>query len=259
MTLLRTELSYSERAKLCLNPTGKALLTLMDKKKSNLALAADVTSKKALLYLAETVGPELCILKTHIDIIEDFDQDLVVQLQKLAEKHNFLLFEDRKFADIGNTVKLQYQKGIYKISDWAHITNAHPLPGPGIIEGLRDVGLPLGRGLLLLAELSSKGSLATGSYTQKAIDYAKEYRDFVFGFICQHKLLEDPSFVHLTPGVSLAKSGDKLGQQYNNPDTVIRNNGADVIIVGRSIIEANHPQKEARLYRDIAWEAYSEG
>lgn len=249
-------LSYSERAGYTTNETAKTLLKLMDEKQTNLCFSDDAITKKELLRFADLLGPEICILKTHIDIVEDFDQDLIVELKKLAEKHNFLIFEDRKFADIGNTVKHQYEHGMCHIVDWADITNAHILPGPGIIEGLRDVGLKKNRGLLLLAEMSSSGSLATGAYTEKAVELAEEYTDFVIGFICQQKLSENPGMVHMTPGVKIAKNTDTFGQQYNTPENVITKKGTDIIIVGRGIYEADDPLATAKEYRRQGWKAY---
>lgn len=249
-------LSYSQRANLCTNPTAKKLLQLMNKKQTNLCVAADVRTKAGLLKIADEIGPEICLFKTHIDIIDDFDNDLVAQLKQLAEKHGFLIFEDRKFADIGNTVKHQYQDGVYHIADWADIVNCHTVPGPGIIQGLKEVGLPKGRGLLLLAEMSSKGTLAKGNYTTETLEMAKTHKDFVIGFITMRQLIDDPCFINMTPGVQLATGGDSLGQQYNTPENVIGKQKSDIIIVGRGICEAADMVAEAKKYKAAGWSAY---
>lgn len=251
-----THLTYGERAGICSHPLSARLLNLMEKKKTNLGLVGDVTSADELLHLANTLGPDLCVLKTHIDIVEDFTPALTHKLTLLAEKHNFLLFEDRKFADIGNTVLHQYQGGIYRISDWAHLTNAHSLPGPGLVEALQQVGQPKGNGLLLLAQLSSKGNLIDEEYTEKTVELALQYPDFVVGFICQRKLTENPGLIHFTPGVQLHNKQDALGQQYNTPEYVIGEKGTDLILVGRGITHHKDPEQAAKEYRAAGWEAY---
>ncbi len=249
-----THLSYRERALKATHPKIKALFELMEKKKSNLALAADVTQKKELLKLADEAGPHLCILKTHIDVIEDFDLDLVQKLKELSKKHQFLIFEDRKFADIGNTVYLQYQKGIYQISSWADIINAHPVVGPGVIQGLKKGSKD--QALLLLAQMSSKENLMDAAYTDKVTKLAEEHSDFVGGFISMKQVTKDPAFIHMTPGIQLQENKDALGQQYRTPEQALTQDFTDIIIVGRGIYEAPEPAEKAQEYQTVGWDCY---
>lgn len=62
-----------------------------------------------------------------------------------------------------------FSGGLFKIASWSDIVNAHAVPGSGVVKGLKEVGLPLRRGCLLVAEMSSQGSLATGEYTKAAV------------------------------------------------------------------------------------------
>lgn len=255
--MFKERLSFLKRASLTRHPVAQKLFKIMEDKKSNLTLAIDLTSQNHLLEMAEELGPFLCVLKTHVDILEDFTSDFGAKLRKIAEKHKFLIFEDRKFADIGQTVSLQYSKGIYRIADWADFVNAHIVPGPGIIEGLKQIGHPKKQGLLLLAEMSSAGTVAKGSYTRKAVEMAEAHADYVMGFICLKKLSNLPGMIHFTPGVKLAPGKDSLGQRYRTVDEILIKNQSDVIIVGRDITHAKNPKEQAALYRERGWMAYT--
>jgi uridine monophosphate synthetase len=251
-------MNYKDRANHCQSILGKRLLQLMEDKKTNLALSADVTQAEILLQLAESHGPDICMLKTHIDIIDNFNEVLIKKLQLLAKKYDFLIFEDRKFADIGNTVKHQYANGIYRIVEWAEVINAHPLPGPSIIQGLSEAANGKKRGLILIAEMSSKGHLMDANYIQATLKMAEQFPDFVMGFITQHALTSHPRWINFTPGIHMSETGDMLGQQYISPEKAILTQRTDVIIVGRGIIQARDPIAAAKKFREAGWQAYQQ-
>jgi len=46
--------------------------------------------------------------------------------------------EDRKFADIDNTYKLQLKGGTLRIAEWADMVTAHALPAKSILHGCDD-------------------------------------------------------------------------------------------------------------------------
>lgn len=363
-----TKASYFERAKNATHPLSSYLLRLMTVKNSNLCLSADVSTSSQLLQLANAVGPSIVVLKTHYDLISNWDYNPTTgtgaKLQRLARRHGFLIFEDRKFGDIGNTVQLQYTEGTARIIEWSHITNVNMIPGKAAVDALADAAVrwrerkryevktdisvgtprpesldseeddsdetrtlmptdrerersleargdgngrkasivsittvsqyfepvnsprsheafeeeeplqgieeaPLERGLLILAQMSSKGNFMTREYTNACVESAREHKDFVMGFISQETLntKTDDQFVSMTPGCQLPPEGededaevqgDGKGQQYNTPAKIVGLMGNDVVIVGRGIIKAADPVKEAERYRKKAWEAYEE-
>lgn len=252
----RLKLDFGSRARLSRNAMAKKLFFLMERKRTTLCLAADLTDSSQILELAEIAGPHIAVLKTHVDIIENFSSEFVTRLQELSRKYDFLIMEDRKFGDIGHTVSLQYQKGIYKIAEWADLITAHPVAGKGIIEGLKCglKGITEIRGVFLVAEMSSEGALTTGNYLTDAISMAND-SSLVSGVVCQSNVLPDPGLIQLTPGVKLSKSGDDLGQKYNTPEQVV-NSGADLAVVGRGITEATDKLSAVLEYKEQLWEAY---
>ncbi|KHJ34102.1 putative orotidine-5 -phosphate decarboxylase [Erysiphe necator] len=356
------KLSYSDRAARSTHPLSSYLLRLMTLKKSNLCFSADVSNAKHLLSLANAIGPSIVVLKTHYDLISNWDYNPTTgtgaRLAHIARRHGFLIFEDRKFADIGNTVRLQYVEGTARIIDWSHIVNINMIPGKASIEALSsaagkwkynnhykvktDISVgtspnldysgdredtkadnyfftpdtdcpqpsptiqarkssivsittvsqhfesvnsprnndefalekfegieeaPTDRGLLILAQMSSEGNLATREYTDACVKIAREFKDYVMGFVSQESLNSEPEdhFLTFTPGCHLPPSGwdenlklasDGQGQQYNTPSKLIEKMGSDIIIVGRGITEAADPASEAERYRVSGWEAY---
>jgi len=133
---------------------------------------------------------------------------------------------------------------------------------------LQELGPPPhARGLLLVAQMSSEGNMMNEAYTSACVEAARKHPEFVLGFIAQRSLNKaKDNFLTLTPGVDLPPEGvrgdwsmtDGQGQQWRMPKEVVGENGADIVIVGRGILNNKDRGKEAERYRKAAWAAYEE-
>ena len=243
-------ISYEEKLKICDHSVAQKLLKIAIEKRSNLIVSADVTTTAELLNLVEKVGPHIVALKTHIDIISDFDADkTILPLKDLASKYNFLLMEDRKFADIGNTQELQFSMGVFKISNWADFVTAQVIAGYDSLDCFRNVGV------VAILSMSSTGTLTDMEYRDQAVKIAVSHPN-VFGGVAQNKIPNE--LLLFTPGVNLADSGDGKGQQYNTPEHVFTKLETDFIIVGRGIYKSDDAEKAALNYKIAGWNAYEQ-
>ena len=119
------------------------------------------------------------------------------------------------------------------------------------------------RGILILAEMTSKGSLAVGDYTRASVDIARQYPQSVIGFVSTKELSTfantsndgQEDMLVFTTGVNLSSKGDALGQQYQTPTTAMAG-GSDFLIAGRGIYASQDPVASARQYQEAGWNEY---
>jgi len=233
------------------NPMATKLWDIVLKKNTNICLSADVGTLGNLLKIAETCGDHICMLKIHWDCIyiEPLYSNSLKTLYKLAKEKNFLILDDRKYADIDSIVSHQFTT-----SNCCDGVTAHSIFGQGTINGIKnsDKFTKFGKGIFLIAQSSSNNNLIDELYSSKTVTLARKNKKSVAGFISQHGLAES-TFLYLTPGISLDKI--KSGQQnYKTPQNAIEGN-SDILIVGRGIYNSENVIKECKRYKDAGWKA----
>ena len=229
-------------------------------KQSLLVLAADRYTMEELNSLLEDVKDHVVALKTHVDLVEDWTSDSWMEFCEKAHSNGMLIFEDRKFADIGRISRDQ-MGGVYDIRSWSDLVTAHLISGPDIVDGLQEGWSSVGRegGVLLLAQMSSRGNLLNSDYTERVVAKGRDHPG-VFGFIGNGSRPEELRSLRnkagnkmiWTPGVNLAIGDGELGQRYGDPYEAVLS-GSDGIIVGSGIHRSDTPRSAAQAYAEASW------
>ena len=247
-------------------PMAREYMSLVIQKQSLVCLAADRPTMKELNDLLDSVHPYIVALKTHVDMVDDWTAEEWSVFCKKANDLGLLIFEDRKFADIGKISEKQ-MLGLYNIAGWSDLVTAHLISGPDIVEGLQSAWQSKGRigGVLLLAQMSSRGNLLIPSYTATVVEHGSKHPG-VFGFIGNgsqpsgitelRKSVGDSKLIW-TPGINLATGDGAKGQRYGDPyEAVIA--GSDCIIVGSGIHGKEDSASAAAKYAQASWKGLLE-
>ena len=228
------------------HPTAQRLLDIARKKQSNLIASVDLTRCSEVLEFLQKTGHAICAAKLHIDILEDFSPEFISKLKDLSVEKEFLLMEDRKFADIGNTQLLQLSKGIFSIASWADLVTIHLIAGEAALKAIQDWKEEKKPGLVPIIEMSSAGALTDKHYMENCSRFLYKYPD-VAAVVCQ-TFRPEHGVLKFTPGISLRDKSDSKGQQYNDPEYAMKTLGSDFLIIGRGLYAAADPAQEVEKY-----------
>ena len=192
----------------------------------------------------------------------------------LAQKHNFLLFEDRKFVEFADTVQHQLYNSPFKMLDWADFISCTMLAGVGCVAGLAQIIQSKKHnqdnqdtvGLIIVAEMAASGSMANSGYTEGCVKVAKSFPESVLGFIAVNKPTEDyeTDFLTFATDIDLRRQKDGPVLKCQTPEEAIQR-GADVIFVGKPLLEIQ-PNESGLMpdamkavaiqYQTLGWLAY---
>lgn len=211
-------------------------------------VALDYPDAESAVALADRLSPSLCRLKIGKELFTRSGVSVV----ELLQQRGFEVFLDLKFHDIPNTVAGAVRSAA-ELGVW--MVNVHASGGRRMMEAaaraLQDFSRPpLLIAVTVLTSMSDEDLKELGyreSAAERVARLAALTRDCgLDGVVCsaleapQLRLEHREEFCLVTPGIRLA--GDDAGDQRRvvTPADAIRN-GADYLVIGRSITAAPDP------------------
>ena len=210
---------------------------------SKIILSADLQYSNEIFNILDKIGNDIFGIKIHSDIILDWNDNVIDKLIEYKKKFKIVIIEDKKWCDIGNTIKLQLQNQLYKYEKWVDMFTVHSISGEGPVKSIYNYNNNIK--VLLVAEMSTQDNLIDENYTKKTINIAHNNKN-VIGYICQNKIDND-LYLHMSPGVNINTNKDDNKQNYNHPKKMIEK-GIDYLIVGRGLYLSNNIEDEIKKY-----------
>lgn len=219
----------------------------MDKK---IIIALDFNNIEEVLAFVNTISPNECRLKVGKELFTAYGPQIIQELHKKG----FEVFLDLKFHDIPNTVykaiKVAANLGVWMV-------NVHASGGREMMEKAcqaveESTHKPLLIAVTILTSLSQEAVAEIGyskSLTEQALHLAKlSHECGLDGVVCSAheasliKSNTNDNFLTITPGIRLLDSKTDDQTRIMTPQNAVAN-GADYLVIGRPITQAENPSE----------------
>lgn len=198
-------------------------------KNSNIIFSADTPD---FLEICEKIGDYIVAVKIHSDIYYS------PEIFRIAHEKNFLVIDDRKFADIARICGDQM-----KVLPPVDFVTMHAFCGEAGIQEIQRIHPNVG--VLVIADMSSYDFGA--DYGARASELAEKMPNC--GLIAQKRYSAPGSIVVMTPGISLEAKHDNLNQKYSHPAS--KKAVSDYLIIGRDIYLNSDPIQRITEYNAL--------
>jgi len=203
------------------------LLNIIKTKQTNIGLSVELSNIDKILSLINNVGSHICLLKIQINIIKNVSIDFTEKLKKLSDKFNFLILESNA---ISNDIKfLDFEMEKFGMDKWCDMF-------------LIDINVSREFLSKFNYQYKNLGIILKSNGDGDDYDNLDQLSDVDYLGVMSRKHLNDNNGLYFS----------YLTKDIEN----IFNNGTDVVIIGKEIIESKDQEIEAIKYKNISWNFY---
>ena len=222
-------------------------------------VALDFSSLKESLIFLESIDPELCQVKIGKQLFVSEGPQAVKKINSLG----FNIFLDLKFHDIPNTVEAACLAAA-DLGCW--MVNVHASGGRAMLEAASNAyanlrNPPLLVGVTVLTSFSEQQLQEVG-YVGALEDNVRKLTILsqtsgLDGVVCSARELgllsplTGNQFLFVTPGVRFEGESKNDQNRVSTPESALKN-GADYLVLGRSISASSDPLSRISLINDLS-------
>ena len=237
------------------NSFGIKLFNIMNEKKTVLCLSLDVDSWDNGQKILELCGPYICMVKLHVALFDDWNNNSHLKLIELSNNHNFLIMQDSKLIDVPKISLKQILSSQYNISKWTDcitVSNINYLDIKNLfnenkITSKKNIPLEL----INVVEMNTKSNF----FTQEYIKNTKRniYKNNISSIVsqrsfkdCGYSIRFSPGVVHNQNDIDLMKNNN-IRSRYRSIKDAISKDLNHIVIIGSNIVNIKNESNEYNL------------